>query len=612
MSVRAFADCTYGYAPLNPEQTTLSAQGSGRNGYAEAAITLDPATNPAVAALKGVKITGVRCYMNHDYKQKNKRTSAINIRTGSLNSAPVKNYANFSTGWNDISLDSPVEIGDDAIFIGPMVYETSGNPYPFVSVPGPAFPGGYNISLNNSEWMELSERGNLLIQLVLDCDNAEMPRAAIAAVADMPLVVAPDSEFPCSLSIHNFSSEEINSVTITTVTDNGETILTRPFELPNPVAPFDTSVFSATLSTGYSESPATGYAVYVPEINGKTTCITPESRFTLHVTRDAFLRIPLIEEFTSQRCTNCPFMAYYLDIAMEETEYPHIYLSRHSGYLSDFFTIPEDDELTYLFNGNTYNPAVMYDRTVFDEGAITPVISAKESSSQPYTDAITKAATTPALAKILVDSSIADGKASCRVYGRIANDIPTDGLYLCAYLIENGIRAEGIYYQKGLDDAPDDAPDDLIDRFRHNGIIRASFHQNLLGDQLEVDPSSLTFDVTLPEADIKDDWRIENCETVAFICRVDKENIKGNYVLNAGGTRWNEAAGTSEIAAQDSAPTVMVTPDRRIVAPDSSRLDVFTVSGIKVDSSSPLPPGIYTARAFSSSGHVRSVKIALH
>lgn len=611
MSVQAYAGTYFGFAPLDPDSTVLTAQGSGKNGYAEAAISLDPASNPVVAALKGARITGVRCYMNSNYRQKNKRTSAINIRQGSIQSEPLKNYANFSRGWNEISLDSPVTIGDEAIHIGPMVYETSGNPYPFVAVPGPAFPGGYSISLDNSPWIALSERGNLLMQLVLDRDPAEMPAAAMAAVADLPLVVAPESELPCSLSIHNFSAEEISSVTVTTVTDNGETIINRSLELPEPVAPFDSSVISTTLSTGCLESPETLYTVSVSEINGHATDLRPESSFYLHVTRDAFLRIPLIEEFTSQRCTNCPFMAYYLDIALEEFRKPYIYISRHSGFLSDFFTVPEDDELTYLFNGYTFNPAVMYDRTVFDEGKSSPVVAARESSSAPYSEAIDKAASTPALARILVDSDIAGGKASCRVYGRIADDIPADGLFLCAYLIENGIPAEGMYFQQGLEDAPDDAPDDLLDRFRHNGIIRASFHKTLLGDPLLTDPDSREFDVIMPEADIHDDWKMENCEVVAFICRVDKDNIRENYILNAGGSRWNEAVAVEQISADSTQPQISVTPDRRIVAHGCRYMELFTLSGMKVDSSASVQPGIYIVRTISPSGTARSAKIAV-
>lgn len=55
MSVQAYAGSLFGFAPLDPDTTALMAQGSGKNGYAEAAITLDPASNPAVAALKGRK-----------------------------------------------------------------------------------------------------------------------------------------------------------------------------------------------------------------------------------------------------------------------------------------------------------------------------------------------------------------------------------------------------------------------------------------------------------------------------------------------------------------------------------------------------------------------------
>lgn len=611
-----FAESYFGFAPLDPLPESTSAQGSGKNGYAEAAITIDPATNPAAAALNGKKILGVRCFMRADYPQKNKRTSAINIRTGSLSAEPVKNYVNFFEGWNDIMLDEPVTIGEEPIYIGPMVYETSGTPYPFVSAAGGAMPGGYNISLNKGDWQQLSQRGNLLMHLIIDAEPEELPFAAQAAPCGLPSVAAPESSFSCEVSVHNFSSQPIESAEITTTADYGGYSSSSTVYFDPPLPPYDSRTVETTIPTGKMEDPAVEYSLAVTSLNALATEMRPSTPFTLHVTSNAYVRIPLIEEFTSMNCVNCPFMAYYLDIAMEEWDKPLVYITRHTGFANDLFTLPFEQELLYLFGTNgTYNPAIMYDRTLRSESDYSPVYMADPNPSPlAYLEAIEEAASRPAFAKIIVDSENAGGKVNCVAHGKIADGIPLDGLYLSAALIENGIPADPPYLQSGVHDAPDDAPEDLAERFRHNGIVRVQFNKEGLGDALTVDPDTREFRVDFGTFDTKPEWKAENCETVAFICRINKEDLSDNYVLNAGGTRWNKFVGDSGVETPVSdrkEVKVNIGPDRRIIVEgDHTSVDVWSLSGHKISADSPLPAGIHIVCVILSDGTRRTFKIA--
>ncbi|MDE5871122.1 MAG: hypothetical protein K2H22_04135 [Muribaculaceae bacterium] len=618
VSGEAAGEVYFGFAPLDPDPETIVAQGSGKNGYSEAAITLDPQANPVVAALKGKKITGVRCYMRADYRQAKKRTSSINIRQGSLAAEPVKNYADFYEGWNEIKLDEPVEITDEPIFIGPMVYETSGCPYPFVAAPGGAMPGGYSISLNKEAWQTLSQRGNLLMHVIIDAQPEDMPLAAQASPCNVPSVVAPNSTFICDLTLHNYSATPIKAAEITTVADNGDTGFFSQFIIDPPIAPFDSRTFEVTLPTGSVEDPSVGYALVVTVLNSTATDVKPLTPFDLHVTSNAFLRIPLVEEFTSMSCVNCPFMAYYLDIALEEFNKPYVYISRHTGFVNDFFTLPSDKELLYLFgDGGTYNPAIMYDRTVRSESDAWPVYKADPNPNPlAYINALNEASDRPGYAKILVDSEISDGEVNCVVRGRIADGIDTDGLFLCAYLIENGIPAEAPYTQSGLYDAPEDAPEDLIDRFRHNGIVRVEFNKEAMGCPLEVDPVTKEFRVDFGSSPVKPGWKSENCETVAFICRVNKDNLRDNYVLNAGGTRWNKLvdneAGVGSAVADSNKVKIYVAQDRRIaVEGDFLSLDIWSADGRHMAATSALSAGVYAVSVILPDGSRQVSKIAV-
>lgn len=108
--------------------------------------------------------------------------------------------------------------------------------------------------------------------------------------------------------------------------------------------PSDTRTVDAILYTGKEEDPMMGYTIAVTALDGVPADAPPATPYTLHVTHDAFLRIPLVEEFTSQMCTNCPFMAYYLDMALEDLDAPYVYISRHTGFVDDVFTHPFDKE----------------------------------------------------------------------------------------------------------------------------------------------------------------------------------------------------------------------------------------------------------------------------
>ncbi len=600
MSVEANAEAYFGFAPLDPSPETTTAQGGGKNGYAEAAITLDPVSNPVVGALKGKKIIGIRCFMRADYPQKKKRTSSVNVRLGSLSSEPVKNYADFFEGWNNIMLEEPVEIGDEPIYIGPMVYETSGNPYPFVAASGGALPGSYNISLDKEAWQTLTQRGNLLMQVILDMDPYELPFAAQAAPYKVPSVVSPDQSFTCDITLHNFSATPIESAEITTVGDNGQATFTSTFLIDPPVAPFDSRTFEASLPTGTVEDSSVEYSLSVTALNSEPTSLQPSTPFTLHVTSNAFLRIPLVEEFTSMHCVNCPFMAYFLDIALEEFERPYIYVSRHTGFVNDLFTLPSEKELLYLFgSGGTYNPAIMYDRTMRSESDVTPVYKADPNpNALGYIAALEEAADRPAYAKILVDSESTDSEISCVVHGKIADGISTDGLYISASLIESGIPAEAPYIQSGIYDAAEDAPEDLVERFRHNGIVRIEFNKEALGDLLEVDPVTREFNVDFGRMPIQPEWKAENCEVIAFICRVNKDNLRDNYVLNAGGTRWNKivdnGSGINYTKDDNSKTRIYVGSDRRLIVDGAYKsIEVYSLDGRRVAADSALSPGIY-------------------
>lgn len=155
---------------------------------------------------------------------------------------------------------------------------------------------------------------------------------------------------------------------------------------------------------------------------------------TLAVTADNFVRTPLIEEFTSMPCPNCPYMAYYLEKGLElwrgQGKGPIVYLSRRSGYRYDPFTSEADKAMEYLFNGDMYNPAVTFNRTQF-EGETGIMFGSYFDSGEQFMAMFDYAAAQYAKAELAArPRRTDDGRVELTVEGRVARDFASPGGHL--------------------------------------------------------------------------------------------------------------------------------------------------------------------------------------
>lgn len=614
----ASAEGYYGYAPLEVSADEINAVGTGKNSMMEAAIKLDPATDPLLADLTGRRITAVRCYLRSDYKQARKGFSGIRVYQGTLDAVASMTKADFVAGWNTVQLDSPVEIGSDPIYIGYQVYETQGDPYPLAS-----YTAGGRVSISGSclinpgrkGWEEYSDHGCLMIQAVVDGDDSVMWGHVMTGVSGMPMVVVPDARYGCVLHIHNQGPEPVTSVSYASYDSDGNMLSDGVAEFATPIAAYGSANVDCTLRAPVLEGSSVPVYVTATAVNGSDSKKSRKEYYSLYVSSDVFNRIPLIEEFTGLACSNCPFMAYYLDEALESWAHPYAYVARHAGFVNDILTKPCDESLLYLFgDGGTYNPAVMYDRRVF-EGSTLPVSGASVPSSQPYIDNLRKAMTYPAHARLLV-SEVRDGLSrGCRIQGRIGRAALDfiDRIRLSVYLVEDSIPLSK-YKQLGLDPLPDGAPADLLERLRHRGVIRHQYTSDNLGDIIDVDEEG-NFTIDYKSVAINPEWDASKCEVIAILAKVDKDDLRENFVLNAGMEKYNEYVGSTSIASNTVGHQpfeVTVDADGRIiVADDVTGVRVFGISGCEYSSDASLPSGCYIVSGILPDGTVASCKVVI-
>lgn len=600
----------YGYAPDSFVPEDILALGTGENAYVAGMICLDPTNDPVVQRLKGQKVTGVRCYLRAAYAQKRQKRTCVMYTTGTPDATPVKTYCDFEEGWNEILFDEPVTIGQEKVYVGLQVYETRGTAYPLVAFAKANVPGGSWINLKSEGWKEYSDRGTLFVQAMFDAPTSVFDRSVYVQATEFPLTIAPASFFDAKVYFHNHSDKAVSSVELSTLGQGDDEPHVQTITFAEPLAPHAACVLDLKLRSGAETGASQWLSLSVASIDGEQPQSTAEGRSVLYITHDAFQRVPLVEEFTSQLCTNCPFMIYYLDQAMEEFDGPVLYVTHHTGYQKDGFTLPMDEDLLYLFGSDyTYNPAVMYDRRVA-KGEVAPVLGANEASTAPYYAAISEAALRPAMARVDVEvDKNADGQINCRVSGRINAEMASAGhnLYLSAYLVEDGLPLDK-YFQKGLD--AEGAPADIMERFKHNGIKRHVFNTVTTGDLIQLDEEN-TFEAVYEPIQANKDWVWENCRVIAFVHKMDKEDMTQNEVLNAGSNRLGSTASAITRPLQDAAADVRFYVDAKQMLRANyplASLEVYSLDGSKQRVSG-LLSGVYVVRYTLSDGTQGTQKV---
>ncbi len=574
----ALAQVPYGYAPGEPQDADLSALGSGKNSFVQGMVRFDPTVDPALARMKGRNIRGVRCYLRADYRQARQSRSGILASTVKPDNIVRTQYTDLVAGWNDVMFDEPLEIGDEPIFLGVQVYETAGTPLPLMLYQPAVVPHACYVNLGKKSWEEYTDRGTLLVMALLDDDVAPLlARTAYAQNTTHPQTVAPDRDFQGGLYVHNFSTEVIQSIEIAMHGEGAESPTLRTIQLPSPIGAYGSTVVEASLRAGSTEGTSVDWTATVTQVNGEAAQAGRPGTTKLYVTYDDFQRTPFIEEFTSQRCIACPQMAYFLDKALEEYQGNYVYVSHHTGFQEDVFTTQPDREILYFFGGyeNEYNPAIMYNRAIL-EGESQVIQGIRDMSPTPYLEALAKAYDMPAMAEVNIEKT----GDEVRVYGRVARDLVGTPIYLSCYLVEDGISTKD-YFQKGMDD--DDAPADLKDVFRHNGIILHYFTQEAIGDLLSTNENG-SYSITYPMVE-KEGFGGTGRRLVAFVHKINKNDIRDNTVLNAAETSLGadgiETIQNSNFKIQNGTNAVYDLSGRHISVPSVS--SAFSV----------LPKGIY-------------------
>ena len=351
-----------------------------------------------------------------------------------------------------------------------------------------------------------------------------------------PYMVAANRPFEIEGTLVNHSSTAITSFTVSyTIEDNTttdeitgvEALYNEPFTFTIPTPATISEVGQHTVT------------VTIQNPNGVTDNLTDNTLTTTVEAYNAVVTVPrkvLMEHFSTSSCPNCIDGHTRIEEAVSNGhEDDIIWVTHHTGYMSDRLTLDEDDTFKNFYNGATYAPAVMLDRTYFGEFSWTHGIGVPPGPVFcPYTgfeDGLETALSIPAHITVSIENlnyDPASRQLSVTVSGEAVSELDAIDPRLNVWLMEDGLLADG-------DTMPGHGPTQshAPEGFTHDHVVRMLLSTSAWGDANIVSTSagsvySNTYSCTVPTKYID-----SMCYIVAFVSEGDHSDYNNCRVYNA-------------------------------------------------------------------------------
>lgn len=438
-------------------------------------------------------------------------------------------------GWNDIVFDTPCGIDADEFYVG-YTLDLSDISYPISVVDGDD-ENGFFINTGTG-WNEPgSEPGKVLsILAIIEADNLPSYDLAIVdAVVPSRMKIGSSSEVGIS-----FANRGCMTVTGANVRfyENGEK--GELYNIPMTLTPGATGTFSIEYSPlGTERCNAMPLKIEIESLNEGADENDTDNTWTgeFNLCKYDFIKRVFIEEFTTQKCSNCPSAAEKIHELLELPEYKDriTVCARHAGFHTDIFTSDLDEEMLVMYGeGGTYCPALMIDRTPFYSNGV-PVISVPGDFSDLVSlvsRCLNNKASVDFSATAEYDSN--SGKLRVKVFGGRDKVFGTTPARLSVYLVENNIfdklqsGAYGNYYQQH--------------------VVRAA--DSTWGKVIEWDDDDdFSYECLLDPYLVAD---TDNTEIIAVVHDYDPDDISNCIVDNAFSTseiEWNGFSSVNTISS---------------------------------------------------------------
>ena len=321
----------------------------------------------------------------------------------------------------------------------------------------------------------------------------------------------------------------------------------------------------------------------------------------------------LVEEFTTQKCVNCPLGHSNMEVALDGEE-SVVRIAHHTGYFTDKFTVEESTELNeFFFNGtSSFAPGYVADRTKINTYQEYPGMVIVPNNPVDILGNI-ESVKTPAFASVNIRKNYNPETRELRVF--VSGSFIVRGINprLTVVLTEDGIVSDG---QSGA-----------TGDFTYDHTIRA-FLTPATGAELEVKDNHYQWAATyvIPEKitsayDASYDMTYEvptnpeNMNIVAFISNHDEVNREKSRVFNVNSYAVN---GENLAITESRAENVEIyglQGEIAVIGEDVENVQIFTTDGRLAGSmanagSMALPKGLYIVKVYADNG-IQTQKVSV-
>ncbi|MCM1153619.1 MAG: Omp28-related outer membrane protein [Muribaculum sp.] len=530
---KAMAADTITLGECNHKVASGNGYGTDNAGVVKAAVFVP---SNKLANLSGNQITEVDFGLS----------SRVNVREVSVWVRGELDGANLATGsiergamgWNEVKLTTPytIETNCPGLYIG-YEFSSAGVSHP-VSVVGES--NEYKSFVKtpaDKEWKEITSQGVVSIEAIVSGNNMPKYDLELVEASVCPDLNNGDNFYTVSGVVRNLAMKNATGFSISVVDEAGNAAVgnARLDSYTGTTVPFTATVSSSTPLSGKLIVTITGL---VDGSDANPANNTAEAVLS-------YRRTVLIEEFTTERCPNCPGAADTLHELLNNPLYAGkaLAICHHSAFGTDWLTRDIDNDLVWMFNmdGLAFAPALMYDRQPifklgYNQNRYEPIIA-------PRNDEIFETCLKTALKQptnAMIDVKVIDQAETSE--GTVVT-VEVKGICNESYALENGM----LNFVTLEDNVKAKSQEGASGTYYHNHVIRTD--NGSWGEPVVFENGrfSKTFTLTLlPE------WNKNEISFVAFIANRDAENTCNNVVENAAYAKLVKTeSGVEKVAEED-------------------------------------------------------------
>lgn len=477
--------------------------GIGVDGAASfnAAITF-PAS--AIGAFVGTKLTKIKIGISEPAPG----LSACKVwvaKTKTGQRLVEQSFTGVAGQWNEITLTTPYDITAGELCIGYDVTVTGGFPLAVSPNTQNAANGGH-IAIGG-QWTTLAANkldGNLCIIGIAEGDFPDYIDMELKSV-NVPKFTKINTDIVMSGLVVNNSNINIASYDVSYKIDGGTATtinVTNANLAPGASKAFEFPAFKLN-------SVGTKSIQFTVTTTGDELAANNSITKEITVYEDAFKRKVVMEHFTTEKCPNCPAAEKYLTTLVGSNP-DVIWISNHSGYYTDQYTVTEAYLKFFNSTEGTYAPAIMLDQAwLAPDGDPGPVFF----PASTYTPALVNdRLSTPSFASVVFESfnyNPVTRELKMKLSGETKMALSGNPV-MTVFVVENDLHSD----QTGIT--------------RHEHVLRKVI-SSVWGDKITIEGNKYSKEYTFK---VDDNFKITNLKIAAFLSNYDSANINNCEIYN--------------------------------------------------------------------------------